>query len=68
MLISGSANFVLYAVVLATTVWVKWACYLMIFHAVCRCGNGTVSRGDGYHYIGNWLEDLPHGQGIRSIA
>ena len=68
MLIAGPARFVLYAVVLATTAWVVWAFYLVVCHAVCRCGNGTVSRGDGYQYIGNWLEDLPHGQGIRSIA
>lgn len=27
-----------------------------------------MSRGDGYLYSGNWLEDLPHGQGIAIQA
>lgn len=33
-------------------------------HGVCRCGQGKVSRGDGYQYSGHWLDDLPHGLGM----
>ena len=31
---------------------------------ITRCGQGKVSRGDGYQYSGQWLNDLPHGQGM----
>lgn len=38
------------------------------WHAVCRCGQGKMSREDGYQYSGQWLDDLPHGQGMRTSA
>ena len=30
-----------------------------------RCGQGRMSRGDKYQYSGQWLHDLPHGQGMH---
>ena len=55
----------LYAVVLDTAFR---SCLCVTFCAVSRHGQGSVSRGDGYQYSGQWLQDLPHGQGLSTSA
>ena len=49
-------------------IWIEPCITSRISCAICRCGHGSVSRGDGYQYSGQWLHDLPHGQGTSPVV